>query len=54
MSLEPCGASDLVLALQKQKQELKKPINAVLHKIWSLYARVGQKILYVGLFVVKR
>ena len=54
VSLEPCGASDLVLALQKQKQELKKPINAVLHKIWSLYARVGQKILYVGLFVVKR
>ena len=54
VSLEPCGASDLVVALQKQKQELKKPINAVLHKIWSLYARVGQKILYVGLFVVKR
>lgn len=54
VSLEPCGASDLVLALQEQKQELQKPINAVLHKIWSLYARIGQKILYVVLFVVKR
>ena len=54
VSLEPCGASDLVLALQEQKQELQKPINAFLHKIWSLYARIGQKILYVVLFVVKR
>lgn len=54
VSLEPCGASDLVLALQEQKQELQKPINAFLHKIWSLYARIGQKILHVVLFVVKR
>ncbi|WP_086245915.1 capsular polysaccharide biosynthesis protein [Campylobacter devanensis] len=53
VSLEPCGASDLVLALQEQKQELQKPINAVLHKIWSLYARVGQKI-YKILFSDKR
>lgn len=53
VSLEPCGASDLVLALQEQKQELQKPINAVLHKIWSLYARIGQKI-YKILFSDKK
>ncbi|WP_086290724.1 capsular polysaccharide biosynthesis protein [Campylobacter devanensis] len=53
VGLEPCGASDLVLALQEQKQELQKPINAALHRIWSLYARVGQKI-YKILFSDKR
>ncbi|WP_086226108.1 capsular polysaccharide biosynthesis protein [Campylobacter devanensis] len=53
VSLEPCGASDLVLALQEQKQELKKPINAALHRIWSLYARIGQKI-YKILFSDKK
>lgn len=41
LNLEPCGASDLVLALQKQKQEIQKPINAFFHKINLLYARVG-------------
>ncbi|WP_086304127.1 capsular polysaccharide biosynthesis protein [Campylobacter devanensis] len=53
VSLEPCGASDLVLALQEQKQELQNPINAVFHKIWSLYARIGQKI-YKILFSDKK
>ena len=54
MNLKPCNASDLILALQEQRVKLQKPVNALLHKIKSLYARVGQKILYIVLFVVKR
>lgn len=54
LNLEACEACDLVVALQEQKTRLQKPINALLHKIKSLYARVGQKLLYVVLFVVKR
>ncbi|WP_086235605.1 capsular polysaccharide biosynthesis protein [Campylobacter devanensis] len=54
LNLEACEACDLVVALQKQKIRLQQPINALLHKIKSLYARVGQKLLYVVLFVVKR
>lgn len=54
MNLKPCNASDLILALQEQRAKLQKPVNALLHKIKSLYARVGQKILYIVLFMVKR
>lgn len=54
LNLEACEACDLVVALQEQKIRLQQPINALLHKIKSLYARVGQKLLYVVLFVVKR
>lgn len=54
MNLKPCNASDLILALQEQRVKLQKPVNALLHKIKSLYARVGQKILYIVLFMVKR
>lgn len=54
INLKPCNASDLILALQEQRAKLQKPVNALLHKIKSLYARVGQKILYIVLFVVKR
>lgn len=54
LNLEACEACDLVVALQEQKTRLQQPINALLHKIKSLYARVGQKLLYVVLFVVKR
>lgn len=54
MNLKPCDASDLILALQEQRAKLQKPVNALLHKIKSLYARVGQKILYIVLFMVKR
>lgn len=54
LNLEACEACDLIVALQEQKTRLQKPINALLHKIKSLYARVGQKLLYVVLFVVKR
>ena len=54
LNLEACEARDLVVALQEQKTRLQQPINALLHKIKSLYARVGQKILYIVLFVVKK
>lgn len=54
INLKPCNASDLILALQEQRVKLQKPVNALLHKIKSLYARVGQKILYIVLFVIKR
>lgn len=54
LNLEACEACDLVVALQEQKTRLQQPINALLHKIKSLYARVGQKLLYVVLFVVKK
>ncbi|WP_086247679.1 capsular polysaccharide biosynthesis protein [Campylobacter vicugnae] len=54
LNLEACEACDLILALQEQRARLQKPVNALLHKIKSLYARVGQKILYIVLFVVKR
>ncbi|WP_086235166.1 MULTISPECIES: capsular polysaccharide biosynthesis protein [Campylobacter] len=54
LNLEACEACDLVVALQEQKIRLQQPTNALLHKIKSLYARVGQKLLYVVLFVVKR
>lgn len=54
LNLEACEACDLVVALQGQKTRLQQPINALLHKIKSLYARVGQKLLYVVLFVVKK
>lgn len=54
INLKPCNASDLILALQEQRAKLQKPVNALLHKIKSLYARVGQKILYIVLFMVKR
>ena len=54
INLKPCNASDLIFALQEQRAKLQKPVNALLHKIKSLYARVGQKILYIVLFVVKR
>ena len=54
INLKPCNASDLILALQEQRARLQKPVNALLHKIKSLYARVGQKILYIVLFMVKR
>lgn len=54
LNLEACEACDLVVALQEQKTRLQQPINALLHKAKSLYARVGQKLLYVVLFVVKR
>lgn len=54
LNLEACEACDLVVALQEQKTRLQQPINALLHKIKSLYARVGQKILYIVLFVVKK
>lgn len=54
LNLEACEACDLVVALQEQKTRLQQPINALLHKIKSLYARVGQKLLYVVLFAVKR
>lgn len=54
INLKPCNASDLIFALQEQRAKLQKPVNALLHKIKSLYARVGQKILYIVLFMVKR
>lgn len=54
INLKPCNASDLILALQEQRAKLQKPVNALLHKMKSLYARVGQKILYIVLFMVKR
>lgn len=54
INLKPCNASDLIFALQEQRAKLQKPVNTLLHKIKSLYARVGQKILYIVLFVVKR
>ncbi|WP_297986415.1 capsular polysaccharide biosynthesis protein [uncultured Campylobacter sp.] len=54
LNLEACEACDLIVALQEQKTRLQQPINALLHKAKSLYARVGQKLLYVVLFVVKR
>lgn len=54
LNLEACEACDLVVALQEQKIRLQQPTNALLHKIKSLYARVGQKLLYVVLFVVKK
>ena len=53
-NLKEFEVCNLVVALQEQKARLQQPINALLHKIKSLYARVGQKILYIVLFVVKK
>ncbi|MDD6056575.1 MAG: capsular polysaccharide biosynthesis protein [Helicobacteraceae bacterium] len=53
-TLEPCRAKDLILALQKQREELKNPLKLFLFKAHSIYARVGQKLLYFLKFMVRK
>ncbi|ANE35935.1 capsular polysaccharide export protein (two domain) [Campylobacter iguaniorum] len=54
VNLKPCRAKDLILALQIQKVELKKPWKALIHRLYSLSSRIGQKILILILYLVKK
>lgn len=53
-NLQFCNAKDLVYALKQQKAELENPLNALLHKAHSVYARIGQKILFLFAYLVRK